>query len=104
VTLIFCIKKGSYYVFSFITLLLILVSSGCVTQEQPLSPENVKVGILYPLTGDSSGFGKDCVNGTLLAIEEINDAGGIKSLNGAKIIPVYGDTAGVPSLGASETE
>ncbi len=48
--------------------------------------------------------GKDCVSGAVLAIEEINAAGGIRALGGAMIEPVYGDTEGNPEKGAKETE
>jgi branched-chain amino acid transport system substrate-binding protein len=39
-----------------------------------------------------------------LALEEINGAGGIASLGGAKITLVYGDTRGNGDTGATETE
>jgi len=39
-----------------------------------------------------------------LAIEEINAAGGIKSLGGAKLEIVYGDSQGKPEIGNAEVE
>ena len=39
-----------------------------------------------------------------MAIEEINTAGGIKSMNGAKLKMVYADSKGDPATGVSEAE
>lgn len=39
-----------------------------------------------------------------MAVEEINEAGGIESLGGAKLELVYGDSEGEPSIGVSEAE
>ena len=99
------IYYGNYsYILVTVLVVLLILTSGCVTQKHSDIPDSVKVGILYPLTGDSSGFGIDCMNGTLLAIEEINNAGGISSLQGARLIPVMGDTKGIQSIGSAETE
>ncbi len=62
----------------------------------------VKVGALYPLTGDLAKLGEENKNGLQLAIDEINAAGGIKSLGGAKIELVWGDSQGKPEIGISE--
>lgn len=69
-----------YTVFLFLLLVLLLMGSGCMDSGILNPPESIKIGVLYPLSGDSAGFGRDCVNGTLLAIEEINQAGGIQAL------------------------
>ena len=47
----------------------------------------VKLGVLHPVTGALSYSGPQGRLGAMLAIEEINAAGGIKSLGGAKIEP-----------------
>ncbi len=88
----------------FLLLLLFIVVSGCMDSEAFNPPDRVKIGVLYPLTGDSAGFGRDCVNGTLLAIWEINEEGGIKALRGAELEVVMGDTRGTPEAGVVETE
>lgn len=38
----------------------------------------IKIGFLGPLTGDAAPYGVDMLNGTKMAVEEINAAGGIK--------------------------
>ncbi|MFN8598337.1 MAG: ABC transporter substrate-binding protein [Anaerolineae bacterium] len=65
----------------------------------------VKVGALYPLTGPDAGWAGDpYIKSHQLAIDEINAAGGIKCLNGAKLELVKGDTQGKAETGNSEME
>ncbi len=68
------------------------------------SGETIKIGSLYPVTGDLAKLGQDCVNGLKMAIEEINAAGGIKSMNGAKIELVEADSQGKPDTGIAEVQ
>lgn len=64
----------------------------------------IKIGAILPLTGGDALDGQNQKNAHDLAIEEINAAGGIKSLGGAKLEIVYGDTQGKPEIGNAETE
>ena len=48
-------------------------------------PAPIKIGVLHPVTGALAYSGQQCRAGALMAIEDINKAGGIKSLGGAKI-------------------
>ena len=66
--------------------------------------EDIKVGILLPLSGSVAPIGINNRRGHELAIEEINAAGGIKSMGGAKLVMVDGDTQGKPEVGMSEVE
>ncbi len=66
--------------------------------------DDVKVGILLPLSGSVAPIGINNRRGHELAIEEINAAGGIKALGGAKLVMVDGDTQGNPNVGIQETE
>jgi branched-chain amino acid transport system substrate-binding protein len=63
----------------------------------------IKVGILQPVSGALSYSGQQGRLGATLALEEIN-AGGIKSLGGAKIEPVMGDAQSTPEGGNAEVE
>ena len=54
-------------------------------------PAAVKVGVLHPVTGAIAYSGQQCRAGALMAIDEINAAGGIKSLGGAMLEPVLAD-------------
>ena len=64
----------------------------------------VKVGILHPVSGALSYSGQQGRIGAQLAIEEINAAGGIKSMGGAKIEAVLGDAQSTPDGGNAEVE
>lgn len=64
----------------------------------------VKIGILHPVTGPLSYSGQLSRLGARIAIDEINAAGGVKSLGGAKIDAVLGDAQSKPEVGVSEVE
>src|SRR4029078_3770992 len=64
----------------------------------------IKVGVLHPVSGALSYFGQQGRLRATLAIEEINAAGGIKALRGAKIEAVLGDAQSTPEGGNAEVE
>ncbi|MBI2002620.1 MAG: ABC transporter substrate-binding protein [candidate division NC10 bacterium] len=66
--------------------------------------EEVRIGILSPMTGPAAKFGQIEKNTLTMAIEDVNNAGGIKSLGGAKVRLVFGDTRGEADIGVTETE
>jgi branched-chain amino acid transport system substrate-binding protein len=65
---------------------------------------SIKVGVLHPVSGALSYSGQQGRIGAQLAIEEINAAGGIKSLGGARIEAVLGDAQSTPDGGNAEVE
>lgn len=67
-------------------------------------PKPIKVGVLHPVTGALAYSGQQCREGALMAIEDINKAGGIKSLGGAKIEALLGDAQSQPQAGVAEIE
>lgn len=67
-------------------------------------PQAVKVGVLHPVTGALAFSGQQCREGALMAIEDINKAGGIKSLGGARIDALLGDAQSQPQVGVAEVE
>lgn len=67
-------------------------------------PAAIKVGILQPVTGALAQDGQLGQLGAELAIKAINDAGGIKSLGGARIQMVFGDARSSPEGGTQEVE
>ncbi|WP_420103877.1 ABC transporter substrate-binding protein [Bosea sp. (in: a-proteobacteria)] len=64
----------------------------------------VKIGILQPVTGALAYDGQQGQIGAEAAIKAINDAGGIKSLGGAKLEMVFGDARSTPEGGTAEVE
>lgn len=67
-------------------------------------PPAVKVGNIIPLSGPSASVGEQGKNAREMAVEEINGAGGIKSLGGAKLEMVYADSESKPEKGVAEAE
>ena len=66
--------------------------------------QTIKVGVLHPVTGALAYNGQQGRAGALLAIEEINAAGGIKSMGGAKLEAVLADAQSKPEVGAAEID
>src|SRR5688500_8988053 len=64
----------------------------------------ITVGVLHPGSGGVSYSGQQGRIGAQFAIEEINVAGGIKALRGAKIDAVLGDAQSTPDGGNAEVE
>jgi branched-chain amino acid transport system substrate-binding protein len=64
----------------------------------------VKIGNVEPLSGPSASVGVQGKQAREMAVEEINAAGGIKSLGGAKLELVYADSKSDPTVGVTETE
>jgi branched-chain amino acid transport system substrate-binding protein len=62
----------------------------------------VKIGLIHPVSGFIAFSGAQCRAGALMAIADINAAGGIKSLGGAKLEGVLADSQGKPEIGAAE--
>jgi branched-chain amino acid transport system substrate-binding protein len=76
-----------------------------------LAVEEVKIGVIYPLTGGAAAAGRELRAGAELAAEIANSVmsdlpmtmaknQGIKSLGGAKITLIFKDHEGNPTLGA----
>lgn len=68
-------------------------------QAKPL-----KVGLVHPITGFLAYSGGQCRLGATMAIEEINAAGGIKAMGGAKLEALLGDNQAKPEVGVSVVE
>jgi branched-chain amino acid transport system substrate-binding protein len=64
----------------------------------------LKIGHVHPLSGFLAFDGGLVVNGLTLAVEEINAAGGIRSMGGARLALVGGDTQGKVEVGMAESE
>jgi branched-chain amino acid transport system substrate-binding protein len=92
-----------------LSLLIILFSANLLFAQQV-----IKVGAVYPLTGNIASTGLDCKRGAELAVDIINGkydlnlplakTAGLPNLGGAKIELVFADTKGDPKNGMSEAE
>ena len=61
--------------------------------------DEVRIGIVSPMTGPNAKFGQAQKNAVTMAAEDVNNAGGIKSMGGARIKLVFGDTRGEADTG-----
>src|SRR5215218_8757036 len=68
------------------------------------SGETITIGSLHPLSGSAAADGQQMDNGAKLAVDAINKAGGIKSLDGAQLKLESADTKGAPETGQSEAQ
>jgi branched-chain amino acid transport system substrate-binding protein len=71
------------------------------TAVVPALAENIKVGVLLPLTGKLARFGEIEQKSFLMAVKEINATGGV---NGNGIDLIIEDTTGRPDVGRSAIE
>jgi branched-chain amino acid transport system substrate-binding protein len=86
------------------TIIIVVLLAGTFMASCAKKTEEVKVGILLPLTGPQAITGLKIKNGYQFAADQINAGGGIKSLGGVKIKLIYGDTEGQPNVGISEIQ
>lgn len=94
---------------TFAALAALALSLGASAQEE------IRIGVLYPLTGAAASTGIELKNAAQLAADLINGtdkslglplagAGGLPGLKGAKIKLVFADHQGNPQVGATEAE
>ena len=67
-------------------------------------PKPVKVGLVHPVSGGLAYSGGQSRMGAQMAIDEINAAGGVKAMGGAKLEALLGDSQSRPEVGVSEVE
>jgi len=67
-------------------------------------PQPIKIGSIQPATGPLAVIGQGQRRGNQLAVDYINSTGGIKSLGGAKIELILGDSESKPEVGRSEAD
>ena len=79
--------------------------AGAATLAMPriggAQPAAVKIGVIHPVTGALDFSGSQCRLGATMAIADINAAGGIKAMGGAKLEALLGDAQGRAEIAAS---
>lgn len=78
---------------------LLALAGGAPAQER-----EVVLGAVYPLSGPDALTGRSAVEGLRLGVEDVNAAGGIRALGGARLRVEFADHGGKPEAGAAETE
>ena len=64
-------------------------------------PAAIRIGMVHPVTGALADGGGRCRLGGQAAVADVNAAGGIKSMGGARLEAVLGDAQGRPEIAAS---
>src|SRR6201992_1583548 len=64
----------------------------------------INIGGLYPTTGSMAQIGVGCVAAAKLAVEMVNEAGGIKSLGGARLNLIMSDVQSDTTVTRTETD
>ncbi len=72
--------------------------------RQAGAAEPINIGALYPVTGSFAQIGQGCVNAAKLAVQMINNDGGIKSLGGAKLNLIVSDVQSDATVTRTETD
>ena len=65
------------------------------------APAEINVGVILPLSGANAQFGINSRQGLELAADEINAAGGIKAMGGAKLKLIIADATSQPTTAAT---
>ena len=102
-------RTQKFLVFSlFFLCIFIFAASGFAHQKV------IKIGAIYPLSGNLATTGLDCKRGVEMAVEIINGkydlslplakTEGLPNLGGAKIEVIFGDSKGDPRNGMAEAE
>ena len=50
------------------------------------NPDQIVIGSIHPLTGPLAGAGQLMDDGAKMAVDDINEAGGIEALDGAELV------------------
>lgn len=81
-----------------------LVSGAALFAVPAQAQTTVKMGCVLPLTGGSAAVGNQTRAGVIAAVDIFNKNGGVKSLGGAKLEAVFGDSQSKADVGVAETE
>lgn len=85
-------------VWTIIGIIVVIAIVVLIATRQKTEPGEIKIGVILPLTGEGAKYGDAAKKGFDLAVDEINNNGGIK---GKKIHLICEDSQGDPKLGVS---
>ncbi len=96
---ILMIKRKSTMILLSVIFLIVMGSFGVRAADK-----EILIAAIEPLSGESALTGQNNSRGYQMALNEINAAGGIKSMGGAKLKLIISDHQGKPDVGIAETE
>ncbi len=88
-------KRMDFGICAIILIMIFALLCVCMCGEgaaAPASDKEIKIALVYPLSGALSRSGNLAVQGIKAAMNWVNENGGIKSLGGAKLVPVIVDS------------
>lgn len=91
-------RKAMLNVLALVVIIVFSVTGCGGTPTKPAESKDIKIGVIYELTGGTASFGAAANNGTKLAFKEINAAGGIL---GKQIVTATADNKSEPSESAN---
>ena len=80
----------------------VVLSLALAGRSAGAEPRVIKIGAIQPMSGSYSAYAQEGEPAFEYVIKKINDAGGIKSMGGAKIAVILADDASQPSRTAAE--
>jgi branched-chain amino acid transport system substrate-binding protein len=95
INLILLIKMKKWIWVVVIIVVLVLVAG---LAKAPKDTSTIKIGSLLSLTGDASAWGENAQRGIAIAVDEVNQKGGV---NGRRVEIIYEDTASNPKTAVS---
>ncbi len=78
-----------------------LLALAIASADTSARADDIVIGTLVPMTGDLQAYGQDILNGSTLAVEEINAAGGVL---GRTLALAVGDTQTKPQSGVDTAQ
>ena len=67
-------------------------------------PKTIKIGAVHPVTGGLAEIGQACRLGAQMGVDAVNAAGGVKSMGGARLELLLGDSQTNPDVARTEAE
>jgi branched-chain amino acid transport system substrate-binding protein len=86
------------------SLVVMVFITGCTSKNNSSEVKEVIIASLHPVSGYLAKEGQEMDDAIKMAADEINEAGGIKSLGGAKVKVITGDHEGSEEKALSETQ
>ena len=97
-------KRGEQICLGILVILLSIGFGGTLSKNGQVlaaSVPDIKIAVVYPLSGALSRNGNLTLQGVKAAMGWVNDNGGIRSLGGAKLVPVVADSGSTVEGAAS---
>jgi len=90
--------------FSVLALASAAIFAVAVSNGGTYAADQIDIAIIVPLSGPNASVGEQAVNAAKLAVADVNDAGGINTLGGAKLNLIIADATNDPQGAINTSE